>query len=266
MGETFEPYDGAFYGSILCWILGILVWSWPLPRYRFWTYIATVSIMQIFLGLVTFYTDSIHGGINAADNQPHNYPFWIYARYAVLAWIVIQVFMWTVIGVEQLWWWKLSAFPILSAIFYPIMVYRSNTYITHAVFFPVIITFILIGTLVDEFFQERLSLKRKQKFCLLLFLTLLTAICYMPFSGKIGTFYSYGITSFLLLFWFEFWIQSRQTYMQLLCSFPNFSNPPRNVPANIENRDNIDQENSQENQENRLDIVVQASDNPHLQS
>jgi hypothetical protein len=204
--------------------------------------------MQIFLGFVTFYTDSIHGGINAANNQPYNDLLWMEARYAVLAWIVIQVFMWTVIGVDQLWWWKLSAFPVLSAIFYPIMVHRANTYIAHAVFFPVIITLILIAAMYDEFFQEGLSLKRKKKFTCLLFLTLVTGICYMPFSGKIGTFYSYGMNGFLLIFWFEFWIQSRQTYLELLFS--------RSTPSVQAGQDAPQNANQPDNNNNNHDNLV----------
>lgn len=215
-----DSYGIYFFASIGFWFLnGIRIWFLPLPHLfiinsaRVW-----FSIIVSFLGLTTFMARSIYrydskGSYDSID--------WLYVDNSAQCLVGLQVLLWSVVG--KTIWLGLFWIPLVISVFYPILVFTEP--ITSTIFMSSLPLLILAGLSVVE-------IRGRNRQLIFGWLVSVThAILIFVFnSSDLGKSFIRFLEVFLLIFWFDFWIQIEQEYME--CGCPCIS-VPENGPENV---------------------------------
>jgi hypothetical protein len=202
-----------FWTAVGLWVFNTLrVLVLPLPRtFAMGVTIAYFSLLTALLGLTTFMARALYY-VDKRTGQVEDTVDWNYADYMAQCLILLQMLLWSVIrhAVEKPYTWlQWALLPLILAIFYPLLV--AEWPLLHTLFLALTPACIFAAM----FFRET-----RDRRCGLVTAAVLAAghgvavVFFGVSDNRTGIMFVRFSYVGLCAFWFDFWAQSAQQYMQ----------------------------------------------------
>lgn len=203
MGETWvDAYITYFFASIGFWLIDcIRIWFLPLPHIFIINSVRVYfTALSFLLGLTTFMAYPLyrHGSLD-----------WVYVDNVAQCLLGLQILIWSSIGKNTKLWIGLIWFPLIMAVFYPTAVFAKP--IIRDIFISVLPLFVMTSLSVNEIRG------RKKHLIFGWIVSVLHLVSVFIFVSMLGKSFIRFCEVFLVVFWFDFWIQNEQEYMTCPC-------------------------------------------------